>query len=418
MNEKEIKKEAKLLAKQKKFEEIYQQYGPKYFRKYVSRKFKKEDIKKLANEGKYLAVYERYGEKELDYLSIYYKDIENEAGRKRSLPMKTLYMCKRGLKAVIKDFAIAATLVGTLAGTALLALGRKTDIAKLENSKKYAKEIDEYANKIKEYSKKFDIHTQSDMEIIMRTMKDMHETIRGYGKPEVDAIGYRGMDVMDEDGIGVCRNMAENIADKLNEINPEYNARTFCFCVKFGDWENAKIAMNIIEGNERTNIKGNTQRIYIDGKLKTYMVNKEDCYIQKDYDKGKITRKIIADAESERTTWYGEKGESTMSIIENGYETTIRYDKLGKEIGRKKKKTDRTNMFLKSKKTEEKEEQNDSKQESLGDYHRIVAVDLKDDNITLLIDPTNPGLGIYKNGKIHMFNEKRSNEAIYDKDVV
>lgn len=63
-------------------------------------------------------------------------------------------------------------------------LGIKADVTKIQNSQKYAKEIDEYKEKIKEYSKKFDIHTQSDMEIIMRVMKDMHETIQGYGEPE------------------------------------------------------------------------------------------------------------------------------------------------------------------------------------------------------------------------------------------
>lgn len=41
MKEKDIKKEVKLLAKQGYFDDIYQQYGPKYFRKYVSRSYRK-----------------------------------------------------------------------------------------------------------------------------------------------------------------------------------------------------------------------------------------------------------------------------------------------------------------------------------------------------------------------------------------
>lgn len=98
------------------------------------------------------------------------------------------------------------------------------DVRKLYDSQKYSKEIHEYKQKIKEYCKMFNIHTQSDMEIVMRVIKNMHETILGYGEPKIDAIGYQGMDVMDEDGMGKCRNMAVNVADKLNEIYPEYNA--------------------------------------------------------------------------------------------------------------------------------------------------------------------------------------------------
>ena len=38
--------------------------------------------------------------------------------------------------------------------------------------------------------------------------------------------------------------------------------------------------------------------------------------------------------------------------------------------------------------------------------HMVTAIDLNKDGITLIIDPTNPSLGVYKNGKIHMFSQK------------
>lgn len=79
MKKREIKKEVKLLAKQKKFEQIYNEYGPQYFRKYVSRKYKKREIKKLRQEGRYLDIYEKYGKLEGDT-----KDVENELGKKMS----------------------------------------------------------------------------------------------------------------------------------------------------------------------------------------------------------------------------------------------------------------------------------------------------------------------------------------------
>lgn len=86
MKEKDIKKQVKLLAKQKKFEQIYQEYGPYYFRMYVSSKYRKADIKKLEKEGKYLAIHEKYGEGWVNYVQAYQKDIENELGRKSTLP--------------------------------------------------------------------------------------------------------------------------------------------------------------------------------------------------------------------------------------------------------------------------------------------------------------------------------------------
>lgn len=491
MQEKEIKKEVKLLAEQKQFEQIYHEYGPKYFRKYVSRKYKRKDLNKLRREGKYFDIYEKYGEKELDYLSIYAEDVKNEAGRKKSLPMEIVEFGRvyiRGCGIVLAG--IAGAFLGLLG-----AIGIREDITKIQNSQKYAKEIDAYKEKIKEYSKKFNIHKQSDMEIIMRVMKDMHKTIRGYGKPKIDATGYEGMDVMDEDGIGVCRNMAENVADKLNAINPEYNARTICLYAKGEDYEGANISHNTIEGNTRTNRIGNVTQTYVDEKLSTRTIDYGDTIITREYkenlvlsketiqskvpneteeifydenrniierrksikennensekekqfvngklsseiektknyymridydDRGKIKRKTIADKDSERTTWYGEnKKIQCVTIIKDNYQTTIYYNELGIEVDRKKEKTDKTNQFLdlieqKQKEKDQKEQENEEMKLQISN-HRIVAVDLKDEGITLLIDPTWLGLGIYKDGVIHMFNEKQDSEAIYNNEFL
>ena len=34
----------------------------------------------------------------------------------------------------------------------------------------------------------------------------------------------------------------------------------------------------------------------------------------------------------------------------------------------------------------------------------VTAVDVPDKNITLILDPTNPGIGVFKDGKIYMFS--------------
>ncbi len=409
MKEKEIKKEVKTLAKQKEFEQIYQQYGPQYFRKYVSRKFRKEDLKKLKREGKYLDIYERYGEKVLDYLYIYCKDIENEVGKKRSIPMKIIYECIDWLKSIVILNSVVA-----------LGFAEIYETNKMINSQKYAEEIEEYKDKVKEYSKKFDIHRQSDMKIIMRMIKDMHETIRGYGKPKIDALGYRGMDVIDEEGIGVCRNMAPSIVDKLNAVNPEYNARIVSLYEKTEGLEEAKIEHNLIDGNVRTNIKGNIKRIYIDERILTCIINTEEYYKQIDYDNnGNITRQIMANQENQTSTFYKNNGDiDFVTIIKEGYKTTKYYDEKGKEIKNKKERTDENNIFLRENTLQSNLDEQvrvQEIQEVIWGNHVVVAVDIKKDNVTLIIDPTNSALGFFKDGEIRMFNEKQQNEAIYDK---
>lgn len=485
MKEKDIKKQVKLLAKQKKFEQIYYEYGPEYFRKYVSYKYKDQDIEKLMQEGKYLDIYVKYGE---TYRETYKKDIENELGRKSTLLERTfnknfITQMMNLLRASIRGMAMGASV-------SILSSSVFTDIREVMNSQKYAKEINEYENEIKEYSKKFDSNRQSDMEIIMRVMKDMHETIRGYGNPKIDAAGYRGMDVMNEDGIGVCRNMAENVVDKLNEINPKYNARIVTLYMKAADFTEANIEKNTISENTRTNINGNVKSIYVDeilkqtiinqgdteityeykdgnvskktikkpkeeeevlydekgnvledkktitevyekseiekifinGRLDTEKENNENYYISKTYDDmGKIRFKTIADKESERTTFYSNNEQASYTtIVKDGYKTTIYYDELGKEVSKTKEETDQTNIFLQLKAIEEdfeelRERENIKTQIA---NHAIVAMDIKSDGVTLLIDPTNLGLGVYQDGKIIMFNEQQPGSAIYDRSLI
>ncbi len=202
MKEREIKKQVKLLAKQKKFEQIYLEYGPKYFRKYVSRKYKKEDIKKLKEEGKFLDIYTKYGE---DYWEdVWGKDAKEELGRK--MTKKEICSNRNFIVELVRYMRVYfISIMAALSVVPLLMASGQEEMEEAKNAKKYAKEIDEYEKAIKEYAKKFDIHSQSDMEIIMRTMKDMHDTIKGYGEPKLDIMGYQGIDVMYEGGVGICR---------------------------------------------------------------------------------------------------------------------------------------------------------------------------------------------------------------------
>ena len=216
MKNNHIKKQVKKLAKQKMYEDIYVIYGRKWFLKYVPKKYQKADRKKLWKEGKFLDIYNKYGS--IDYEEIQEKEIENETGKEPTIGQIIKIWCKRALRIIL--------LSGLMTDTALgIARGVGTDNIIEENGQKYAKEIENYQKEIQEYAKTINQKKYTDLEIFMKLMKDMYETTRGYGQPEIDAQGYYGMD-MQEGGIGVCRNIADNIADKLNAINPDYNARS------------------------------------------------------------------------------------------------------------------------------------------------------------------------------------------------
>ena len=176
----------------------------------------KKQIKKLKEEGKFLDIYNKYGS--IDYEKIQKKEIKNETGKKPTIRQKIKIGYKSALRFILLGGLIADT-------TFKITVGVGTDNIIEGNGQKYAKEIENYQKEIQEYAKTINQKKYTDLEIFMKIMKDMYETTRGYGQPEIDAQGYYGMD-MQEGGIGVCRNIADNIADKLNAINPDYNARS------------------------------------------------------------------------------------------------------------------------------------------------------------------------------------------------
>lgn len=266
----------------------------------------------------------------------------------------------------------------------------------------------------------------------MRVMKDMNERIRGYGEPEIDAVGYRGMDVMKENGIGVCNNMSENVADEFNKINPEYNARVVVLYMNEGDIEGANIENNTINSaDSRNNFHGNVTKRYYKGRLFSKEIDEGNRTIVYQYDeeggmektiveteenenyykrikyndKGEKTYERIADKESDRALYYKNGKVEREVIIKDSHTLTIHYNKEGQEESREEEERGDANIFLSSKKSEKK----------LG-IHTMVAIDIESDNATLLVDVTNLMLGVYKDGKMIMFNENKPNEAIYDRN--
>lgn len=313
---KEENKILKQLKKEKNYDEIFKLFGQKQFVKNVSRKYRKQDIKKLKKEGKFEDVYLRYGKGQYNRLLNEAKQREiDEAYGKRSAKA-----IGNKIKTRVKS-AFGALLIGIgmLSGAGTLAVGTaitQSEQLKSEEKAKYEQIIKDYEDGIKDYAENIKAMELTDLEIFMKLQADMHNSIKGFGTPSLDIFGYEGVDMGIENGMGVCRNMANDIMNKLNAINPEYNAR--CINVK-------------AEGQitNTVNIKTND----IDEGNKIYKLNEIPM------------------------------AGTIVKILSEG-------DKINSTFGN----------------------------------HLVVAVDLKKENITIIIDPTNIALSVFKDGKITTLN--------------
>lgn len=277
-------------------------------------KEERKEIKKLKEEKRYNEIYFKYGEKE--YNKLLAKAMYEEIKESRGTMKASMWRIKNSILKITKRVGLLSTVV-LLEGTALMAGNTEKIID--DNRIKYEKEIEDYNKDISKYAKKVNSMNLSEIQIFMKVMDDMWENIKGYKTPQKDITGFLELDLATPEGYGVCRNMASDVAKKINAINPEYNART---CV-------------VEMGNEGV------------------------------YYAASIQRNII----EENQTVVEENQTETQS---NGY--------LQKLIGN----------------------------------HMVTLVDVKEDNLTLVLDPTNPGIGIYSDGQIIMFNSAKENGLEFD----
>lgn len=298
------------LAKEKKYEEIFALYGRDTYLNFAPKKYKKKEIKKLLREGKFEDIYIKYGPimygkylPKMEAIDIYLETGKKGKGLLRKLNYK------------IKETVLPAFISGVVffEGLPFLLLAVSTDKVIEENAIKYAEDISSYDRKIKEYAKQFQNPNLTDLQVIMKVMKDMWDSIAGYGNPQKNIIGFQRLDFLEENGIGVCRNMADDVSAKLNAINPKYNARTLA--VKM-DMEKG-VKLNKI-GNSKRPPSNNEEN-------NNYAVPNEDSLFTK----------------------------FSVELVGN---------------------------------------------------HKVVLVDIPEENITLVVDPTNPGIGVFRYGKIYMFS--------------
>ena len=128
-----------------------------------------------------------------------------------------------------------------------------------ENKKEYNNVIEQYDKKIEEYALKVKELNLTDFQIVMKVMDDMWSSIKGYGEPTEDIIGFQRLDFLEDDGVGVCRNMADDFTAKLNAINPEFHARNMVVYMKDAKYEFCNIERKILNENQNSSDSNENQ---------------------------------------------------------------------------------------------------------------------------------------------------------------
>lgn len=302
------------LRKNGEFDKIFELYGYQVFNVVVTTKFKNKDIQKLFKQRRFEDIYRRYGAKE--YKNFIHEMLAiqpySETGSKFQM---YLYTIKNVIKQRILPVLFTVPL-GLGISTGLSAVDIRIQIEK--EATKYEQELNEYNKNLEKYANEVKSMNLNNLQTVMKVMDDMWENIDGYGEPKIDSTFFPRLD-MTEGGVGVCRNMADDVTTKLNAINPEYNARNVA--------------------------------VYLDSEE---LIN--DGISTADIDKKIIDyNETVVDQETE---------------------------------------------------DQDKKESSEEQLETIGEYfgnHIVTAIDLKEDDVTLIIDSTNCNLGVFEDGEIYMF---------------
>ena len=123
----------------------------------------------------------------------------------------------------------------------------RIEFEKLENEKIYSEQIEEYNKNNIAYANDIKALNLSDLETIMLIMNDMknnytygidNNVISGYWRLEFNGFGQ-----------GDCKCYADDFIAKINEINPDYNARTIGVWCMSSEQEYELLLMDLLTDN-------------------------------------------------------------------------------------------------------------------------------------------------------------------------
>lgn len=250
------------LVKEKEYNKIYMYYGKNIYNLLTPNKYKIKDISKLMKKEKYGKIYNKYGSIRLLFVKNFYKKMRNdllimlEDGRFEDIYRKygnnfynnpsyikyfieqdvynetnsnfkaklykNKYSSSSNLKKILNNISVAAISSFLIIGGCATYISDKTYN---ENLIVYNEQLNEYNKNIEEYANYINSLDLDDLQIIMKVIDDIWNDIDGYGDAKIDAYGLYRLDFLEPNGVGVCRNLADDFTAKMNAINSEYDAR-------------------------------------------------------------------------------------------------------------------------------------------------------------------------------------------------
>ena len=249
------------LLQDKKYDDIYTNYGNIPYILFADLKYKKNDIKKLVEDNNYKILYEKYGVNEPFISKVYKKHINNLISKGNYMDIINIYdyslynknkfkIIKSGIikesgsiikanKELFKEF-IKESIMDGLKYSYILLITLNILIAQFRVSayndsiKDNVEILETYNNKNEKYSNYIkSLNIDNDLDIVMKIIYDMWNEMDGYGEPKYEALGIPRIAFANLNGSGVCRNIADDFSARLNSINPEYNAGTLAVKANF-----------------------------------------------------------------------------------------------------------------------------------------------------------------------------------------
>lgn len=269
----------KKLLNEKEYEKIYEYFGRNIYNFIVPLDYQKQDILKLMDEKRYGEIYNKYGKVILIFFKEFYKNGNNDICEKiedgkyediyreygdevynnskiistileddvynetesefKAKLYKSKYVMAVKLKSLFNSISIAAVSSALVLGQGI---AYTTNQLYDENLVTYSKELTDYNKKIDEYAEYINSLNLNDLQTIMKVIDDTWNDVDGYGAPKLDIYGLYRLDYLESNGVGVCRNFADDFTAKMNAINPEYDARNIVVYMDQSEYTTDSIA--------------------------------------------------------------------------------------------------------------------------------------------------------------------------------
>lgn len=158
------RKKIKKLKQDKKYDEIFLEFGKKAYIHYAPAKYKKEELKRLKKEKRYEDIYNKYGKDTYNTILVkaMYDEIKEAKGTIKAILWKIQYELKK------IGFTSAFSIMQLTAISSLY-----TEATIMDNKVKYESEIEQYNNNISKYADEVKSLNLSDIQIFMKVMDDM-----------------------------------------------------------------------------------------------------------------------------------------------------------------------------------------------------------------------------------------------------